>query len=228
MIEYVFVVKCAKIVFRMLGGYFMQKNHVSFFSEYSKVELKAFEVRDEAKLKILFDTKEFANKCSYIKVKSAEDVCYYSWDKRSEEICRILGCSDTLVRNIRRKISDALYDVLGKDYLDMIDEGSRESLRQCYLRLSIADSNVNIYNYFPRELVDIINRSAGTVKDFDTKDCRNEFLFLKRISLSYARNALSDGSVDPAKVEYMLRVLEGKAGTVSDTFNFLRSLDVKN
>ena len=119
-------------------------------------------------------------------------------------------------------MSEELYRLFGREFLDNLEFGTDESLRFCRMRLSVISMNKGSEDYFSQDILDYIE-SNSSVEDFDISTCKDEFLFLKKFSLSSFRKEFS--TLDPNKVAYLIRVLNRESGSPEDTYSFMRSLD---
>ncbi len=199
----------------------MRKKNRTFFVEFDEVERIVKDRGDTVRIKLLIEVKNYAKGCTYSSRKNAKEVITY-WSRPSEDVATILGMSDGNVRQIKTMLSDSLYTIFGGDFLEKICKGSIEDLRECKLLLQVLKQKSSIERYFSKEEVDIV-ASLASHEDFDISECKEEYLFLKRHCLQNFKLELL--KVDPSKVAFLMRVIEGKAGTPRDIYGFIKKFN---
>lgn len=192
-----------------------------FFTRLDSVERVAMEEGNAKQLKVVMDTKSYIKSGTFTARKHADRVLYY-WGKPDRVVSQKTGLSETNIRSIRGTMSEELYRLFGREFLDNLEFGTDESLRFCRMRLSVISMNKGSEDYFSQDILDYIE-SNSSVEDFDISTCKDEFLFLKKFSLSSFRKEFS--TLNPNKVAFLIRVLNRESGSPEDTYSFMRSLD---
>lgn len=192
-----------------------------FFTRLDSVERVAREEGNAKQLKVVMDTKSYIKSGTFTTRKHADRVLYY-WGKPDRVVSQKTGLSETNIRSIRGTMSEELYRLFGREFLDNLEFGTDESLRFCRMRLSVISMNKGSEDYFSQDILDYIE-SNSSVEDFDISTCKDEFLFLKKFSLSSFRKEFS--TLNPNKVAFLIRVLNRESGSPEDTYSFMRSLD---
>ena len=192
-----------------------------FFTRLDSAERIAKEEGNVKQLKVVTDTKSFIKSGTFTSRKHADRVLYY-WGKPDRVVSQKTGLSETNIRSIRGTMSEELYRLFGREFLDNLEFGTDESLRFCRLRLSVISSNKGSVDYFSQDALDYIDANSE-VEDFDISTCKDEFLFLKKYSLASFKKDFA--SLNPNKVAFLIRVLNRESGSPEDTYSFMRSLD---
>ena len=192
-----------------------------FFTRLDSVERVAREEGNAKQLKVVMDTKSYIKSGTFTARKHADRVLYY-WGKPDRVVSQKTGLSETNIRSIRGTMSEELYRLFGREFLDNLEFGTDESLRFCRMRLSVIFMNKGSEDYFSQDILDYIE-SNSSVEDFDISTCKDEFLFLKKFSLSSFRKEFS--TLNPNKVAFLIRVLNRESGSPEDTYSFMRRLD---
>lgn len=192
-----------------------------FFTRLDSVERIAKEEGNAKQLKVVMDTKSYIKSGTFTTRKHADRVLYY-WGKPDRVVSQKTGLSETNIRSIRGTMSEELYRLFGREFLGNLEFGTDESIRFCRMRLSVISMNKGSEDYFSQDILDYIE-SNSSVEDFDISTCKDEFLFLKKFSLSSFRKEFS--TLDPNKVAFLIRVLNRESGSPEDTYSFMRSLD---
>lgn len=192
-----------------------------FFTRLDSAERVAREEGNAKQLKVVADTKSFIKSGTFTSRKHADRVLYY-WGKPDRVVSQKTGLSETNIRSIRGTMSEELYRLFGREFLDNLEFGTDESLRFCRLRLSVISSNKRSEDYFSQDALDYIDANSE-VEDFDISTCKDEFLFLKKYSLASFKRDFAN--LNPNKVAYLIRVLNRESGSPEDTYSFMRSLD---
>lgn len=130
------------------------------------------------------------------------------------------------VRKVRSRLSAEAYKVVGSDIFDLIIECTNESLHEASIRLKIAGHSFNSCNLFPSELVERIRLSKLEDAEFSFEDCIPELNLLRWLSLPKMSDVMSN--VDADRLNYILRVLDDEAGTISERIKFCEFLSLSD
>lgn len=193
----------------------------SFFVEYDMAEKAMRERKDLKRLKLLSEVKAFAKSCTYTRRKHATDVIYY-WTKESKDVAVLTGLKDGDIRGIKTQVSKQLFEIFGRDFFDKICNGSDEDFMDCHFKFKSVTNTKDAYYFFPREYIDIIREDDVSIKEFDVKDCAEEYKFLKSFCMQNFRGKIR--TLDKDKLCFLLNILEGKAGSPRDRYGMSKRL----
>lgn len=200
---------------------FILPNDKWFFTRLDQVEKIARTDGNLKQLKLVSDTKNYIKKGTFTSRKHADRVLYY-WGKPDRIVAQKTGLSETNIRSIRGTMSEELYKLFGRDFLDNLEFGTDESLKYCKYRLEIISANRKADSYFSSDILDYIDTNSEP-KNFEISECRDEYEFLKRHSFSAFLGEFR--KVDPDKVAFLIRVLNREAGNPEDTYGFMTRLN---
>lgn len=140
-------------------------------------------------------------------------------------IARSFNIEEGTVRIHKRNISNELYAIYGKDFFELFDNFSSNK-KQIISRVSYAkcfDKGSN--DLLPDIISAMVSTSIGVEEPLDFIDldsCHKEISFLVRHSLSKIKEEFK--GLDILKLEYLIKVLNRKSGTVNDRQELLALL----
>lgn len=132
-------------------------------------------------------------------------------------IARSFNVEETTVRIHKRNVSNDLYNLFGNDFFDLFEDFSsnKEEIKLRLVSAKLCNSGAN--DLLPDVISAMVSSSIGIeepLNNIDLNSCHREISFLVRHSLDKIRNEFK--GLDTLKVEYLLRVLNGKAGSAKD------------
>ena len=194
----------------------------NFCIELDRIKKSAVSMNDSAQEELTSSIIKFAKSGSYIHKKNVGEVLS-CWGMTDKEVSEETGLGAANIRLIRQKISDALYDKFGEDFISLLGSGEEKNLQECERRFRVVRANKKVSDYIPAVFIKEVVEVAKD-RDFSLRsDCKAEFEFIKKYSFASFRKDLQ--SIDMDKVAYVLRVLDQKAGSMSETDFLRRSID---
>ena len=145
---------------------------------------------------------------------SKKDI-FLSFEGASDDIIAVkLNLTVNAVRKVRSRISNDAYRALGTDIFELIESTEKEKWDEALLRIKVASNNFTTANLFPAELINLIRQSSIEESSFEFEDCLPELNLLRWLSIPKMIDVMSN--VDADRLNYILKVLDGKVGTISD------------
>ena len=163
--------------------------------------------------------KDYVYEGSYTKYKNKD--LFLSLEPYDDKIIsKKLSMSVEGVRQTRRRLSEEVYKLLGYDVVDRILYGDEHSC-------SLINDNLMLLNSLDAEFIiseikDRINFSYigdGSLS-FDLRECKDEMTFLSLFTLSRFTDFV--GKLDSEKLNYIIRLLDGKTDNSGDRFIALK------
>lgn len=199
----------------------------NFLTKMKKLKQKIAEEKDREAAKEYMKLHNFVLSCKYTTYYKAKPLVQRFLSGASSEQCSIyLNISHSNTRDQLRLISDKLFDIFGDDFFELFDD-FKSNIKEIHKRLYVSDHvDCTSVDYM---FVDFLNLlSAERVKqkgDFKAEECLEELKFLIRNSIPNIKSELK--TLDPAKLSFLLGVLDGTAGTIDERFNFIKLLETK-
>ena len=181
------------------------------------------------------DTEEFRVK-TYKKLKSFAYSGVYSSYKNACEFLSIenksanfiassLGVSKDTVFQIRKRLSDSLYELLGDDVADVILNGTERNCKSLCDSIDVlkkVNSDVSfILDGVKRKLEE--SYIGDIDASFDLIECKNELIFLSLFTTKRFVDMVS--KLDSEKINYLLRIISGDIKNSTDRNIVLKFLD---
>lgn len=186
----------------------------NFCIELDRIKKYAQSSDDKEQLDAVNEVINFVKSGSYIKRKNADEVLS-CWGMTDKEASAELNLSTDNIRLIRQKISDALYDRLGTDFISLLSSGDASSRVECRRRLRVVRENKRASDFIPAVLIKVAREDVPDVEFNSIRDCKPEFDFLNIYNFATFKEQLS--KLDRRKVAYLLRVLNQESGSLVDT-----------
>lgn len=163
---------------------------------------------------------DFVLSGSYTSIKIGSKVIRYTLlGKKDKEIAPLMGKDEHRIREARKKISDTLYSIYGYDFFDLIYEGNYD---ECNKRIFlVGELSKKPVDYVPLDIIDVVG-SRECKSTYDIVDCFDEVNFL--VSNCRASIERQLAYLDMDKLCYLIKVLEGRKGTLSDKYDLVKLL----
>lgn len=199
----------------------------SFFTLYNLCRKDADTRCEEKLLRLLNEVEDYMRLGTYSSYRYCKLFTSYLLDGLSEsEIASAIGLKESTVRVTKRNLANSLFTMLGDDFFLVAGKGDSASIAECRKRLYICNSyNSGCADYIPYDCrLEILKECPkSNLVDVDIRDCKEEVSFLVR----HSKQDISRGValLDASKLKYLLDVLDGTAGSTSDRYGFMRTLD---
>lgn len=131
-----------------------------------------------------------------------------------------LGVKDSSVRQIRKRVSSEAFAIIGEEFLNTIEFGTDKELKMALREFTFIEKQYRTSDLFFSEFVRLVEDSQYDAGTFSMGDCKYELTLLHWLSLDKIKDLLAN--VDVTRLDYVLKVLDGKAGTNKDRVNALR------
>lgn len=200
-------------------------NKKSIFSQirhgYSYLNESDLNKTEPLRLKTLDLLKSFVYEGSYSKYRN-KSLFLTLEDEPDKVIAHKLNMTVAGVRQARKRLSEDVFKVLGYDVVDKILYGD---IRSC----SLISDNLNLLRDSSNDdefiLYEIKERIEGSyigdgTSTFNLLDCKNEMLFLSLFTVNRFSDFLSN--LDSEKINYLLRLLNGRVDNTEDKFIALK------
>lgn len=200
-------------------------NKKSIFSQirhgYSYLNESDLNKTEPLRLKTLDLLKSFVYEGSYSKYRN-KSLFLTLEDEPDKVIAHKLNMTVAGVRQARKRLSEDAFKVLGYDVIDKILYGD---IRSC----SLISDNLNLLRDSSNDdefiLYEIKERIEGSyigdgTSTFNLLDCKNEMLFLSLFTVNRFSDFLSN--LDSEKINYLLRLLDGRVDNTEDKFIALK------
>ena len=203
-------------------------NKKSIFSQirtgYSYLNDSGLGKTQPFRLKTLQHLEDFVYSGSYTKYRNKS--LFLDLENEDDSvIARQLKMSVAGVRQARKRISEDAFKVLGYDTVDHILYGDAHACELItdninLLKSSSSDSEFILYEVKER----LENAYVGDCSSkFNLLDCKNEMLFLSLFTVDRFSDFVS--KLDSEKINYLLRLLDGKEDNVGDKFIALKYMN---
>ena len=200
-------------------------NKKSIFSQirhgYSYLNESDLNKTEPLRLKTLDLLKSFVYEGSYSKYRN-KSLFLTLEDEPDKVIAHKLNMTVAGVRQARKRLSEDAFKILGYDVVDKILYGD---IRSC----SLISDNLNLLRDSSNDdefiLYEIKERIEGSyigdgTSTFNLLDCKNEMLFLSLFTVNRFSDFLSN--LDSEKINYLLRLLDGRVDNTEDKFIALK------
>lgn len=201
----------------------------SFFNEMVAIRKDLNRDSNPVKAMAYNNLQEYVIGCTYTTYKHAKRVVSMALTGISyAEIAKRIGVSESTIRqHLIVTLSGKLYDVFGSDFFRLFREfDSNEStiLKRVYLATR---EDINRYEVCPEELLNYVadNNDYLANSTYSLEECRAELAVVIKYSKLSLRKDLE--KLDPNKLNYVLRVLDGLSGSAEDRYNFIMKLEDK-
>ncbi|WP_410068778.1 hypothetical protein [Ruminococcus sp.] len=132
-----------------------------------------------------------------------------------------LGVKPEAVRKYRSRLSNDAFAVIGVDAVDKIREGTKRQAQEIVATIKINERGYSSTGLFSPRLLSLVKEmSVETGEKFELSECKPEMTFLHWFSALKIEEMLD--RVDAERIGYLLRVLDGKAGTPKDRTALLK------
>lgn len=190
----------------------------SFFRSMNLLKKQIVSERNKEEGDIWLEVKDLMVSGSYSTYKQCKEfVTMVMSGYNDSYIARNFNIEEPTVRIHKRKISNELYSLFGKDFFDLFDNFSanKETIKA---RLINAKScNITSNDLVPDIITALVATSINAEEPLSSIDlgfCHKEISFLVRHSLKKIREEFKD--LDVLKLEYLLRVLNRQTGSAKD------------
>lgn len=163
---------------------------------------------------------DFVVSGSYTSIKIGKKVIRYALlGKKDKEVAKLLGKDEHRIRDARKRISDSLYSIYGYDFFDLVYNGDYD---ECNRRIFVVgELSKRPVDYVPLDIIDVLG-SKECKGTYDIVDCFDEVNFLVNNCKASIERQLA--YLDMDKLCYLIKVLDGTKGTVSDKYDLIKLL----
>lgn len=136
---------------------------------------------------------------------------FLSCENESDKvISKILKISEAGVRQVRKRVSEDAFSVLGHDVVNKILYSDIRYCKTISDNVKLLTVSSNLEDFFLPEIIERINSSylGEGVSKFDLLNCKNELLFLSLFTLNQFSAFISN--LDSEKLNYILRLISGE------------------
>ena len=180
--------------------------------------------KNQEKAAIYKKIEKYILDCSFTKKGGNSKLTFYLMNGyKYPEIARILNRSESGIRSRTTDYSNTLYKYFGDDFFDLMSDYTKnkvEIAKRCYIVFNTGE-NIRAM-YVPTYILKYIegNKNLIDLEKCDMASCRDEIEFLIENSIPVVESKIKD--LDPDKLEYVLKVLEAKTGSIEDRYNITR------
>lgn len=199
----------------------------SFFKEMRRVKKRIEEERNVQAGRLYVKVEKFVLNCSYSSYKYAKTLVKLFLEGRSEkEISEVMGISEVTVRyHELTSLSNKLYSIYGKDFFNLMKDfyENKEELRRRVLYVDCVEKNK--YDYCVSNVISEAKEDYSDLclSTYDIKDCSKELDFILKYSIKSIKEEMKQ--LDKDKLNYLLSVIDGEAGSVTDRCNLIFRLE---
>lgn len=196
----------------------------SFFSELRKLKKDIYEKKDSEAGKVYVSVEKFVLGCSYTNYKEAPKfVQFLIQGYTDSHIAQYFGIKEASVRwRETEDLGKKLYAIFGVDFFELMKDYSanRKKIDRVLYVATNSGNNRNecitteISNYVMGEM-----DGKSLLEEIDLSECRGELSFLAKHSIPTLHKEME--GLDISKLEYLMRVLDGTAGSIDDRYNFM-------
>lgn len=196
----------------------------SFFARLdSSLELASMQNRKEL-LSVLRDTKDWIKTGNFTNYKNKMKFLM-CWGESNSYVAGITGLSESGVKVAKKSMSDSLYNQLGYDFFTLVSDGSSKSIAELRMRLNLAKKDIKVSDYISKDVLDVVMSKS---RDYEPgtcvmSECAKEAAFL----VKYSRGAIARQAeeLDGKKLRYVLNVLCGEEGTITNRTFLIKTLE---
>lgn len=201
----------------------MAGNRVSFFSRMRRLKKDIYNRKDVEAAKIFTSIDKYVRSGHYSSYRDIRRFVELALGGYSDkQMAERMGINASTVRWREHELSLTLYGIFGDDFFDLMGNVSanREKLRSL---VYLAWNSTRREDVVPMEVIsrmeDRIDPSLALDK-MSLEDCYEEIGFLENFSIPNILREL--GKLDVYKLDYLLRVAEGSAGSQEDQYTLLK------
>lgn len=204
----------------------MAGNRVSFFTRMRQLKKDIYARRDVTAGKLFAPVEKYVRGCKYTSYKDAERfVSMVLGGYSDNQIAERMQINCNTVRWREHDLSNILYGLFGNDFFDLMKdvEANRERLEK--LIYLIKGSSLK-EDYIPMDIVNFVSERADEgqpIESMPLQECYQEVDFLCRHSIPSILGELRD--LDPFKLDYLFRIIEGNSGSLDDRYELMKLLD---
>ena len=141
------------------------------------------------------------------------------WEE--EDASKVLGVSGRAVRKYRSKYTLSALDIIGKDAFTKIQTGTKKEVLEIIQILRLYNKGYSSRNLYSGEFLNLVKEyKLSDESVYDISECKPEITLLHWVS-NLKLETLT-GKVDIDRLNYLLKVLDGKRGTTKDRLNLLK------
>lgn len=190
----------------------------NFFEQFNVMYESALDAGNADLVEILDSLRGFVETTEFMQ-RSTYDYVGRFFDHSNREIAMLDGVTDVAVHRKKSRHSDRLFELFGEDLFNLVYEADPVSAIQ--RRIDAATQIAggagtgkdllvpSVAAYLYREI-----DSGSSSDEINIRDCKKEAYFLAAYSKATLDQSIN--SLDQDKLSYLLAVIEGKAGTVSE------------
>lgn len=196
----------------------------SFFGELRKLKKDIYEKKDSEAGKAYMTVEKFVLGCSYTNYKEASKFVQFLMQGYTDtHIAQYFGIKEASVRwRETEDLGKKLYSIFGYDFFDLMKDYSSNKKQVDRILFVATNSGNNRSECIVSEVSNSIMfamEGKELLEEIDISECRAELSFFAKHSISTLQKEMSE--LDVRKLEYLMRVLDGTAGTINDRYNFM-------
>lgn len=146
--------------------------------------------------------------------------------RKDDYVARQLGITEPSVRKIRQLYTKDFLKRVDESYLTLLEFGSDKEITRAIRDVKILIGQSPLRDILFPDLIEYVRECTLETNDFEVGDCKYELTLLHWFSKAKIGKLLAD--IDVSRLEFILRVLEGKAGSSQDRVNIIRVIESDN
>lgn len=156
------------------------------------------------------DFTSYKNKAQFLKVATMSD----------SVIAKTMKQSEGAIRKTRMRLTEEFYKCVDMHYLEIIEFGTDVEAKTALREFQFIKMGVKAKDLFLDDLLTLINDAQYEDDVFEVGDCKYELTLLNWLTTEKIKSLMTN--VDITRLGYLLKVIDGKAGTAKDRANVLR------
>ena len=198
----------------------------SFFSTMLKCKKAIYESRNRSAAKAYLKVQDFVASGTYSKCRKAKELISLILDGHDAHyISDYYGLTYDTIRTEIRHISNELWEMFPSDFFDRLLEYNDNSdfIDDCLY--SLENRDLTSEKIIFREVTKELTMKGGNpyIGSFSSEEFSEELHFLLMYSTLFLKSDIE--GIDVEKVFYLMDLLDGKAGTVTERAELLKSLE---
>lgn len=191
----------------------------NIFSQLNRLEEFVFGDSSLERKKLFAKVKEFVLSGSYSSYKDIKTLMKFR-HLPPEQLAGKLNIKVESLRQVKKRVTAEAIAVMGEDVLNVIEFGTEKELKVALKEFSYVEKGLKSSDLFFADFLRLVQESQYDSGEFSIGDCKYELTLLHWLSEDKIKNLLAN--VDVTRLGYILKVLDGKAGTQKDKVNALR------
>lgn len=207
----------------------MAERRASFFTKMRQLKKDIYSRRDVNAAKIYAQVERYVLDCSYTTYKDARRfVKFVMGGYTDDQVSAQMGVRNETVRWREHTLSICLYGIFGDHFFEAMQdvEANEKELDNIlyYIRSKSLREEYVLTDIVALIRADQSNTLPEDLFKFSLDDCFEEIDFLNKHSLPRVKKEFE--RLDVNKLQYLLSMLEGDAGSVDDCCKLFKALDV--